>query len=166
MKPLKSCAKPAAAAPGVPQGESSTDCSVQILSKFATSSSHVTAGLNLDSISRFSSFAQLMVLKKGCFLIVTAPSGPEPRRLLTSRLRRPLIRLCASVDRNSASGDEAQTQGHKYTQCGHVCSQNLLQRSEVYLGVGCLAMQLYLKGACRACTGHVQTSIGMAAAAA
>jgi hypothetical protein len=62
----------------------------------------LTGGLKVGSTSRRSSFAQLMPWKKACFLMAAAPSGPEPRRLAGSRLRRPFMRFRAALDRNSA----------------------------------------------------------------
>lgn len=74
--------------------------SVHSLSKLFVSLAPDTSGLNFDSISRRSSFAQLMLLKKGCFLMASDPLGPEPSRLAGSLARRPLRRVRASQERN------------------------------------------------------------------
>ena len=65
---------------------------------------HVTVGLNLDSICRASSLAQLMDLKKAWRFTAAEPSAPAPRRLLGSRMSNPLSSDWESVDRNSVWG--------------------------------------------------------------
>ncbi len=81
MKPSKTVES--AASVGVPQGESSGRCSVQILSKFSTESEWVTAGLKDEGTRRSSSACQLMDWGKGMGRCLGVRGGGEMVGLLS-----------------------------------------------------------------------------------
>ena len=85
---------------GVLHGESSTGWFVQILSKFSVEEEDWIFGLKGLCTSPFSSFVQLIDLKKGCFLTASDPCGPDPSLFVGSFVKSALMSDWASVEMN------------------------------------------------------------------